>query len=93
MSVHEVNCSIDVVDVEAAWAHIRDFGSDWHPDILNNTLSVDPSGAFVREFTGSDGSVYREQRTYLSDTDKLLRYAMTAGIDGCLLYTSPSPRD
>ena len=40
MSVHEVNCSIDVVDVDSAWAHIRDFGSDWHPDIVNNTLSV-----------------------------------------------------
>ena len=86
MSVHEVNCSIDVVDVDSAWAHIRDFGSDWHPDIVNNTLSVDPSGAFVREFTGSDGSVYREQRTYQSDTDKLLRYAMTAGIDGVESY-------
>ena len=86
MAKHHISCSIDVPDADAAWTHIRDFGSDWHPDIVTNTQSVDASGAIVREFTGSDGGHYREQRTYFSDTDKLLRYA-------CLLYTSPSPRD
>jgi len=83
---HQVNCSIDVANVNAAWAHIRDFGSDWHPDIVNSNQSVDASGAIVREFTGSDGGVYREQRTYFSDTDARLRYAMTDGIDSCKNY-------
>ena len=80
MAKHHISCSIDVPDADAAWTHIRDFGSDWHPDIVTNTQSVDASGAIVREFTGSDGGHYREQRTYFSDTDKLLRYALTDGI-------------
>jgi len=58
---HRVNCSIDVAHADAAWAHIRNFGSDWHPDIVNSNQSVEASGAIVREFTGSDGGVYREQ--------------------------------
>jgi|GEM_PF-370973 len=80
MSQHQVNCSIDVDDANAAWEYIREFGSDWHPDIVSVTQTVNASGAVVREFSGSDGNNYREQRTYFSDTDQLLRYAMTDGI-------------
>ena len=86
MNTHRVNCSIEVTDADAAWAHIRDFGSDWHPDIVASTQSIDASGAVVREFTGSDGGNYREQRTYFSDTDKVLRYAMINGIDKVASY-------
>jgi len=81
MPKHHVNCSIDVADADAAWTHIRDFKSDWHPDIVESNQSVDASGAIVREFTGSDGGIYREQRTYFSDTDAKLRYAMIDGIE------------
>jgi len=81
MPIHHVNCSIDVTDADTAWAYIREFGSDWHPDIVANTQSVDASGAIVRNFTGSDGGHYREQRTYFSDTDMLMRYVMTEGIE------------
>jgi len=86
LSHHHINCSIDVANADAAWAHVRDFGSDWHPDIVNNRLITDASGAVVREFTGSDGGTYREQQTYFSDTDRRLRYAMTEGIDRIVHY-------
>jgi len=87
MTQHQVNSLVEVEDGDAAWLYIRDFASDWHPDIVTITPSVDASGAIVREFTGSDGSLYREQRTYFSDTDNLLRYAMTSGIDGVEAYS------
>jgi len=80
MLQHQANSSIDVDDANAAWDYIREFGSDWHPDIVSITQTVNASGAIVREFSGSDGNDYREQRTYYSDTDRLLRYAMTDGI-------------
>ncbi len=82
MLQHKANSSTEVEDADAAWAYIREFGSEWHPDILTATQSVDASGAVVREFTGSDGALYREQRTYFSDTDHLLRYTLTDGIAG-----------
>jgi len=78
---HHVNCSVEVTDSDTAWASIRDFKSEWHPDIVKSHLSVNASGSIVREFTASDGGVYREQRTYFSDTDRRLCYAMTDGID------------
>ena len=84
---HQVNSSAEVEDPDVAWTYVREFGSDWHPDIISVTQSIDASGAVVREFTGSDGGNYREQRTYFSDTDRLLRYAMTDGIAGVEGYS------
>ncbi len=86
MPRHKVNCSIDVTNADSAWAYVRDFGSNWHPAIVRNSLSVDASGAIIREFTGTDGGIYKEQRTYFSDTDKRLRYSMIEGIDGVEHY-------
>ena len=81
MKKHEVHCSKTMAHVTQAWAHIRDFGSSWHPDIVTNQSRIDATGAVVREFNGADGGTYREQITYFSDTDQLLRYALTEGID------------
>ncbi len=63
-----------------AWHFIRDFGSTWHPDIVKNRMAVDASGAVVRTFTDTNGDAYSEQITYASNTDRLLRYALTDGL-------------
>ena len=86
MKKHEVLCTKTISHVTQAWAHIRDFGSDWHPDIAKNKIEIDATGAVVRVFTDTDGGTYREQITYFSDTDQLLRYALTEGIDGVEHY-------
>ncbi len=82
MKKHEVHCSKEISHASQAWTHIRDFGSCWHPDIVENKLEIGATGAVVRVFTGADGGTYREQITYISDTDQLLRYALTEGIEG-----------
>lgn len=86
MKKHEVHCTKELSHVSQAWAHIRDFGSSWHPDIVKNKLEIGATGAVVRVFNGTDGGTYREQITYLSDTDQLLRYALTEGIEGIDSY-------
>ncbi len=86
MKKHEVRCTKKLDHVSQAWAHIRDFGSCWHPDIVKNKIEIGATGAAVRVFTGTDGSTYREQITYFSDTDQLLRYALIDGIDGIENY-------
>lgn len=86
MKCHEVVCSKTIPHVTRAWAYIRDFGSIWHPDIVKNKIEIDASGAVARVFKAKDGGTYREQITYLSDTDQLLRYALTKGIAGVESY-------
>jgi hypothetical protein len=69
----------------AVWAVARDFGGAWHPWIDRH----DPRGArcrrghLIRAFTvtGED-TVYREQQTYLSDSDRVLAYTHLDGIAG-----------
>ena len=96
MKSHEVNCSKSMSHVAQAWTYIRDFGASWHPDIVSNKVEIDANGAVARVFKGTDGGTYREQITYLSDTDQLLRYALTKGIEGVEGYraeVSTTPTD
>ena len=71
---------------ESAWAHVREFGSSWHPHIKKNEVNIDATGAIARVFSDFQDGVYREQLTYFSDTDQKLRYALTEGIEGVENY-------
>ncbi|WP_158241784.1 alpha/beta fold hydrolase [Tabrizicola sp. TH137] len=74
-------------DAAAVWAVLRDFGGGWHPWIDRINVERDPRGSLIRVFTvkGEDG-LYREQRTYLSDSDRVLAYTHLEGIAGCESY-------
>lgn len=86
MKSYDIQCSKDISQVNQAWTYIRDFGSSWHPDMATNKIEIDATGAVIRVFEGTDGGTYREQITYLSHSDQLLRYALTDGIEGVENY-------
>ncbi|MBN8629429.1 MAG: alpha/beta fold hydrolase [Rhodobacterales bacterium] len=72
---------------DAVWATVRDFCGAWHPWIETIRQEQGPRGALVRAFTvtGED-TTYREQQTYLSDSDRVLGYTHLEGIRDCEAY-------
>jgi pimeloyl-ACP methyl ester carboxylesterase len=72
---------------DAVWSVVRDFCAAWHPWVEAIREERAPQGALVRAFTvaGEDG-VYREQLTYLSDSDRVLGYTHLEGIKDCEAY-------
>jgi pimeloyl-ACP methyl ester carboxylesterase len=85
------------VDPAALWSVARDFCGAWHPFIAEITAERGEKGAVIRRFTchGED-TVYREQLTYLSDSDRSLAYTCLEGIRGANRYAARltiSPRD
>ncbi|MFZ1468726.1 MAG: alpha/beta fold hydrolase [Paracoccaceae bacterium] len=72
---------------QAVWQVVREFQGAWHPWIATIHAETGPQGAQVRAFTvtGED-TLYREQMTYLSDTDRVLGYTHLEGIAGCEAY-------
>jgi pimeloyl-ACP methyl ester carboxylesterase len=84
-------------DPAALWLVARDFCGAWHPFIAEITAERGEKGAVIRRFTchGED-TVYREQLTYLSDSDQTLAYTHLEGIKGASRYAARltvSPRD
>ena len=85
----------DVVQVQGhlphapddVWSVVRDFCGLWHPWIATMREETGPKGARVRAFTvkGED-TLYREQQTYLSDSDRVLGYTHLEGIRDCEAY-------
>ena len=85
----------DVVQVQGhvarapddVWSVVRDFCGKWHPWIATMREETGPKGARVRVFTvkGED-TLYREQQTYLSDSDRVLGYTHLEGIKDCEAY-------
>ncbi|NUB46437.1 alpha/beta fold hydrolase [Fertoebacter nigrum] len=85
----------DVVQVQGhvphspddVWRTLRDFCGPWHPWIATIREERGPNGARIRAFTvtGED-TLYREQQTYLSDSDRVLGYTHLDGIRGCEAY-------
>lgn len=74
-------------DPAAVWAVLRDFCAPWHPWIATMRAERDARGSLVRAFTvAGEDTVYREQRTYLSDSDRTLAYTHLEGIAGCEAY-------
>ena len=85
----------DVVQVQGhvprapddVWQVVREFCGKWHPWIATIREERGPKGARIRAFTvtGED-TVYREQLTYFSDSDRVLGYTHLEGIRDCEAY-------
>lgn len=72
---------------EAVWSVVRDFCGAWHPWVETIHPEQGPQGALVRAFTVSgEDTVYREQLTYVSDSDRVLGYTHLEGIRDCEAY-------
>jgi pimeloyl-ACP methyl ester carboxylesterase len=72
---------------EAVWSVVRDFCGAWHPWIATIREERGPGGARVRAFTVSgEDTLYREQQTYFSDSDRILGYTHLEGIRDCEAY-------
>lgn len=74
-------------DPAAIWAVARDFCGLWHPFMATIRAERDARGALIRAFTvtGED-TLYREQLTWLSDSDRALAYTHLEGIKGAESY-------
>lgn len=72
---------------DAVWAVAGDFCGAWHPWVAKVQEERSLQGALVRAFTvtGED-ALYREQLTYLSDSDRVLGYTHLEGIRDCEAY-------
>ena len=72
---------------DAVWAVVRDFCGAWHPWIATMTRERGPQGEIVRAFTvQGEATTYREQQTYLSESDRVLGYTHLEGIRDCEAY-------
>ena len=72
---------------EAVWAIARDFCGAWHPAIATVRAERDDRGALIRAFTvQGEGTLYREQLTWFSDSDRTLGYTHLQGIAGVETY-------
>ncbi len=72
---------------EDVWRVVRDFCAAWHPWVATIREERGPGGVRVRAFTvtGED-TLYREQLTYFSDSDRVLGYTHLEGIRDCEAY-------
>lgn len=74
-------------DPAAVWAVAREFCGRWHPAIETIRAERGPNGALIRAFAvGGEARLYREQLTYLSDSDCVLGYTHLEGIEGVDRY-------
>jgi pimeloyl-ACP methyl ester carboxylesterase len=72
---------------DAVWSVVREFCGAWHPWVASIVEERSRNGARVRAFTvqGED-TVYREQQTCFSDSDRVLGYTHLEGIKDCEGY-------
>lgn len=89
MPVQSVHCIRKLnADTDDVWAVLRAFDLNWHPFVETCTLVRSPTGALLRTFTTTDGGQLVEQRSYISDTDRVLCYTALSGIAGVLSYNA-----
>lgn len=78
---------ISAASPEAVWPVVADFCGRWHPIIATIRAERDERGALVRSFTvDGEDAVYREQLTWLSNSDRTLAYTHLEGIAGAQAY-------
>ena len=83
--VHEIGYA--AAEPAAIWAVAGDFCSLWHPAIDRIGQERDAGGSVIRAFTVKGAlTLYREQMTYRSDSDRVLAYTHLQGIDGVWRY-------
>jgi pimeloyl-ACP methyl ester carboxylesterase len=76
-------------DPDAVWSVLRDFCGAWHPWVTSIREERGPQGARVRVFTVSgEDTLYREQQTYVSGSDRVLGYTHLEGIRDCEAYAA-----
>lgn len=69
------------------WAVVGNFCGAWHPAIAEMRTERDARGALIRAFTAKgEDTLYREQLTYRSDSDRVLAYTHLEGIAGAERY-------
>jgi pimeloyl-ACP methyl ester carboxylesterase/AcrR family transcriptional regulator len=89
MSKATVHCLRKIlINPDRLWGVIGTFDLSWHPFVASCDLVRSPQGALLRSFKDSDGQVYEERRTYLSDTDRVLNYELDSGIEGIQSYAA-----
>jgi pimeloyl-ACP methyl ester carboxylesterase len=77
------------VPADTAWAIARQFTAAWHPALDTITAERGATGGLVRCFTvKGDKAVYREQLTYISDSDCCMIYRHLEGISGVHRYSA-----
>ena len=76
------------VSADAVWQVIGGFDVSWHPGVASCALIRAADSALMRSFTDQSGGTYEERRRYLSDTDRVLCYTLTKGIEGLLDYSA-----
>lgn len=88
MARDQVHChGVVAASPEAVWSLARQFCGTWHPAVATAVAQHGPQGALIRAFTvhGED-TLYREQLTYFSDSDRTLAYRHLQGIAGIESY-------
>ena len=69
------------------WSVVRGFLWDWHPAICDVVEERSEQGALIRAFTvAGDSTLYREQLTHFSDTQRSLAYTHLEGIEAAKSY-------
>lgn len=69
------------------WTVVGNFCGAWHPAIAEMHAERDERGALIRAFTAKgEDTLYREQLTYRSDSDRVLAYTHLEGIAGAEHY-------
>jgi pimeloyl-ACP methyl ester carboxylesterase len=72
---------------DAVWSVARDFCGLWHPAIASIAAEQSCKGAPIRAFrVHGEDTLYREQLTYFSDSDRSLAYRHLQGIAGIESY-------
>ncbi len=86
MARETVSCKRKVdADAEAVWAFLSDFARPWHP--LVEWMEPEEGNPHIRRFAVKDeDTIYREQLTYLSHSERLMRYTCLEGIEGVQSY-------
>ncbi|MFT5115916.1 MAG: pimeloyl-ACP methyl ester carboxylesterase [Parasphingorhabdus sp.] len=88
MIIQQAHCSGESIEKsEHIWSITRDFCNPWHPAIETMQAEYNSQNNIIRAFTvkGED-TLYREQLTYFSDTDRSLSYRHLEGIAGVESY-------
>ncbi|WP_420860610.1 alpha/beta fold hydrolase [Algirhabdus cladophorae] len=70
------------------WAVLKGFDLTWHPYVVSCNVLRDAGGAMLRDFETTDHQRLVEQRTFISDTDRVLCYTALSGIEGALRYAA-----
>ena len=90
MAIEKIVCTKAIsVSPEKIWGVVGDFSEPWHPAIDRMWSEQDSRGSQIRAFTVEGGAtVYREQLSYFSDSERTYSYSHLEGISGIDAYSA-----